>query len=217
MSTPAPLPSQPNQMRCADSDRELVANVLNTAFAEGRITHEEHSERMDALWQTKTFGELTTLTEDLMPSGQTHLLPAPVAGQSSGLVVDPSNAHEAPDSITCIMGDVKRQGHWRLRRRTTGLALMGDVKLDLTNAVMEAQECTIAIPCIMGDVSLTVPDGVNIRNETTTILGDTKIRGLGPAPAGAPTIVLRGLVLMGDVKVNGPGYVPLAKRWGLTS
>ena len=69
----------------------------------------------------------------------------------------------------------------------------------------------------MGDVTITVPDGVNVRNETTTILGDTKIRGLAPAPAGAPTIVLRGMVLMGDVKVNGPGFVPLTKRLGLTS
>lgn len=219
MSTPLPLPqpSRPSQMRCADSDRDLVAEVLNAAFAEGRITQDEHSERMDALWQAKTFGELTPLTEDLMPHGPIHHLPAPVNGQGAGLVVDPSNAHQNPDSITCVMGDVKRQGHWRLRRRTTGLVLMGDVKLDLTEAVMEAAECTIAIPCIMGDVTITVPDGVNVRNETTTILGDTKIRGLAPAPAGAPTIVLRGMVLMGDVKVNGPGFVPLTKRLGLTS
>ena len=101
MSTPLPLPqpSRPSQMRCADSDRDLVAEVLNAAFTEGRITQDEHSERMDALWQAKTFGELTPLTEDLMPHGPIHHLPAPVNGQGAGLVVDPSNANQNPDSI----------------------------------------------------------------------------------------------------------------------
>lgn len=210
-----PLP-QPSQLRCADSDRDLVANVLNTAFAEGRITQDEHSERMDAVWQARTFGELTPITADLMPVGRTGLPATPATTAGSGVVVDPSGQNPQADSVMTIMGTVRREGHWRLRRRTTGLVVMGDLKMDLTDAVWEAHECTIAVPVVMGDVTITVPAGINVRDETTTIMGDTKVRGLGPAPADAPTLVLRGLVLMGDVKVNGPGFEPLSKRLGLT-
>ncbi|MEL4505657.1 DUF1707 domain-containing protein [Luteococcus sp. H138] len=214
MSTP--MPSQPSQLRCADSDRDLVANVLNTAFAEGRITQDEHSERMDAVWQARTFGELAPITADLMPTGQPSHSRMPTQGTRGGVVVDTSSQDSRADNVMSIMGTVRREGHWRLRRRTTGMILMGDLTMDLTHATLEAHECLINVPVIMGDVTITVPDGLNVRDETTTVMGDTKLRGLNPAPADAPTIVLRGLVLMGDVKVNGPGYESLGKRLGLT-
>ncbi|MEL4357758.1 MULTISPECIES: DUF1707 SHOCT-like domain-containing protein [unclassified Luteococcus] len=216
MTTPMPQPAQPSDLRCADSDRELVADVLNAAYAEGRITQQEHSERLDAVWQARTFGQLTPITADLMPVGGARHPAVPATTGRSGVVVDPHNQNPEADSAFTIMGTVRREGHWRLRRRTTGLVVMGDLRMDLTDAVWEAHECVVQVPVIMGDITVTVPEGVQVRDETTTIMGDTKIRGLGPAAADAPTLVLRGLVLMGEVKVNGPGYESLGKRLGLT-
>ena len=45
----------------------MVAEVLHTAYAEGRITLAEHEERTDAVLQARTFDDLTTLTDDLVP------------------------------------------------------------------------------------------------------------------------------------------------------
>ena len=36
-------------LRASDADRDQVATVLSTAYAEGRLTREEHDERLDQL------------------------------------------------------------------------------------------------------------------------------------------------------------------------
>lgn len=53
-------------LRAADRDREAVAQVLAEAYADGRLTAEEHQERAGALVTTKTLGELPPLVADLV-------------------------------------------------------------------------------------------------------------------------------------------------------
>ena len=52
-------------LRCADHDRELVAQVLNNAYAEGRITFEEHADRIARAYDARTFGDLNALIKFL--------------------------------------------------------------------------------------------------------------------------------------------------------
>ncbi|MFD0655859.1 DUF1707 SHOCT-like domain-containing protein [Thermocatellispora tengchongensis] len=52
-------------MRASDADRDRVAQVLRENFAEGRLTSEEFDERLERLYQSKTYGELAVLTNDL--------------------------------------------------------------------------------------------------------------------------------------------------------
>lgn len=42
----------------SDTDRDLAAGVLNQAFAEGRLTPEEHAERTTAAFTARTHGDL---------------------------------------------------------------------------------------------------------------------------------------------------------------
>jgi hypothetical protein len=42
-----------------------VAGVLREHYAQGRLTVEEFDERLDQLYQSKTYGELVVLTADL--------------------------------------------------------------------------------------------------------------------------------------------------------
>ncbi|MGB9373473.1 MAG: DUF1707 domain-containing protein [Jiangellales bacterium] len=51
--------------RAGDGDRDRVAAVLRDAHAEGRLDLDELTERLDATYRAKTFGELATLTDDL--------------------------------------------------------------------------------------------------------------------------------------------------------
>ncbi|MGO4957035.1 DUF1707 SHOCT-like domain-containing protein [Luteococcus sp. Sow4_B9] len=213
MSTPSP------EIRCADADRNLVAELLNTAYADGRITHEELEERLDATWRARTFGDLTPLTEDLMPApGQTLRLPAPapMAAGAGGVVVDPSGASDQPDNLVGVLSTARREGSWRLRRRTTGFIMLGDAKIDLTQAVFDAHECIVTVPVVMGDIKIKVPQGVHVRDETTCVMGEVTMKGMVPTPPHAPTVVLRGLVLLGEIKVLGPQHQGLGQRLGLT-
>lgn len=49
----------------SDADRETVAGMLSSAFAEGRLTAAEHMERVRAAYEARTSGELGALTADL--------------------------------------------------------------------------------------------------------------------------------------------------------
>jgi len=62
-------PARPTQsgaeMRVSDVDRDATAGVLNAAFAEGRLTAEEHGQRVEAAYATRTWQQLHQLTADL--------------------------------------------------------------------------------------------------------------------------------------------------------
>lgn len=51
--------------RAGDADRDRVAAVLREAHAEGRLDLDELSERLEAAYRAKTYGELEVLTGDL--------------------------------------------------------------------------------------------------------------------------------------------------------
>jgi len=53
------------QIRASDADRDGAASLLGAAFAEGRLTAEEHSERMSAAYTARTVEQLRKLTDDL--------------------------------------------------------------------------------------------------------------------------------------------------------
>jgi len=52
-------------LRASDADRERVAGLLGKAMADGRLTVDEHRERIGILYATRTLDELTPLTADL--------------------------------------------------------------------------------------------------------------------------------------------------------
>lgn len=54
--------------RASDADRERAVDVLSAAFAEGRLTAEEHSERVQRAYGSLTRAELAALSADL-PAG----------------------------------------------------------------------------------------------------------------------------------------------------
>ena len=59
-----------SRLRASDADRDRAAAVINNALAEGRLTAEEHSERLDAIYAAKTHGELVPAAG--RPAGRGH-------------------------------------------------------------------------------------------------------------------------------------------------
>jgi hypothetical protein len=49
----------------SDADRDMAAGLLSGAFAEGRLTADEHGERARAAYEARTWAELARLTADL--------------------------------------------------------------------------------------------------------------------------------------------------------
>lgn len=53
------------QLRISDAEREAAAAELGEHYAQGRITTEEHAERLDRIWSSRTRGELAPIFRDL--------------------------------------------------------------------------------------------------------------------------------------------------------
>jgi hypothetical protein len=72
-----PRPDGNASMRASDADRELVRAALVDAYGDGRLTREEYDERLNALYGSRTLGELPPLVTDLIVSGSPPAAPAP--------------------------------------------------------------------------------------------------------------------------------------------
>lgn len=74
-------------LRASDQDRDVVHDVLATAYADGRLSAAEHEERSDRVLGAKTLGELPSAIDDLVPPAALMASTAPSAGTASAPVV----------------------------------------------------------------------------------------------------------------------------------
>jgi len=189
-------------LRASDADRDQVATVLSTAYAEGRLSREEHDERIDQLMAAKTFDDLLPITQDLVIVGP----PAPVATpqSSSRFAIDTTGQNAESDKMIAIFGGVTRKGRWRVRKNTHALALFGGMDLDLRDAIFEAPVVEISGFWCFGGLDIKVPEGIEIQDQTAGIFGGTDVRDIGDPAPGAPTLVIKGVSLFGGVSIKGP-------------
>ena len=207
LAEPADVASAgPVSLRASDADRDQVAALLGAAYAEGRLTREEHDERLEQVMVARTFDDLIPLTADLVP-----LDPAPstVSSASSAFVVG-NGSHTEVDRMVAVFGGVERRGRWRIRAKSQVTAVFGGVDLDLREADFDAPVVELNVQTCFGGVDIKVPAGINVRNETVNIFGGTDVKNLGEPVEGAPTLVIKGTVFFGGVDVKGPR----PKRWG---
>ena len=52
-------------LRISDAEREQAATALGDHYAQGRITADEHAERLDQIWHARTRSELQPVFRDL--------------------------------------------------------------------------------------------------------------------------------------------------------
>lgn len=209
--TNLPEPTRPmaqSHLRASDTDRERVVKVLAEALTDGRLTVDEHAERLDAVYGAKTMGELEPITYDLAVSPQGHPQQPQHPQQShadNAPVVDPTGANASVDQMVAIFGGVERKGRWRVRRKSRAITIFGGAELDMTEATFDAPVVEIEVFAMLGGIDVTVPDGVVIRNECGSILGGVSASGGDTTPPpGAPVVVLKGLTILGGVDVHPP-------------
>lgn len=188
-------------LRASDADRDQVATLLSTAYAEGRLTREEHDERIGELMVAKTFDDLIPLTRDLVIVGSPARVAAPQSG--SRFTIDATGQDLQPDKMIAIFGGVTRTGRWRVRKKIQALALFGGMDLDLRDAIFEAPVVEISGFWCFGGLDMKVPEGIDVQDQTAGIFGGTDVRDIGDPVPGAPTLVIKGVALFGGVSVRG--------------
>lgn len=156
----------PRDLRASDSDRERVITLLGQAVADGRLTSEEHADRVGRAYRARTLGDLAGLTTDLVgPSEQPIRLDGrrPVAG---------------------VFGRETRAGRWVVPESLPVLAIFGEVELDLREAILQGARTVVYATLIGGTIHLIVPDGVVVETSGTAVLTRKRIDRAARAPGG---------------------------------
>jgi DUF1707 SHOCT-like domain/Cell wall-active antibiotics response LiaF, C-terminal len=190
----------PRDLRASDADRERVVTVLNAALSDGRITPEEHDERVDAALSARTLGDLVGLTTDLvMPSGQPIQL-------DSGPVLN------GIPLVNGIFRKESRSGRWVVPADFMVNAVGADVTLDFREAILTDRHTVLRAHVLGGSVRLFVPDGVTVTVDGAIIFGRQKgaARHRVPPALDQPLIEVRARVLVGGILVKSP---PKPRRW----
>ena len=162
--------------------------LLAEATGDGRLTLDEHTERVERAQQARTLGELAALTSDLATaSAQPIRLDTrkPVAG---------------------IFGRERRDGRWVVPERLAVTAIFGEVVLDLREALLQSQRVTVLATMMGGTLQLIVPDGIAVEVTGKAVLSrkNAEASRRQGDPPGTPVIEVRALALGGRVKVVRP-------------
>jgi hypothetical protein len=170
-------------IRASDAERERTANLLRQHLAAGRLTLEEFSQRIDAVYDARTVDELAELSTDL---------PAAVAPSS-----------RRPKRLTAVVfGDVEVTGRWRMPRSKLVFVLFGDADIDLRSAELPGPKASVRAFVLFGNVDIYVPEAVEVDVGGLTVFGHRRDWGADRlAHPGAPLVRVRAFALFGTVDI----------------
>ncbi|MFF1920678.1 DUF1707 domain-containing protein [Streptomyces sp. NPDC058221] len=188
--------AEPDGIRASDADRDRIADILREAMAEGRLTADEHGERVDAVYRAKTVGELEPLVRDLPAPGGT-------ARPTSGPYAYGPEAPAGPaDNLVAVFSSSTRKGRWRVGGRTNAFSLFGSVEIDLTEALFGQRLTVINATSIFGSVEIRVPENISLRGSGTGIFGNFEVVTLESGDPEAPVVVVNGYSVFGSVEAK---------------
>ena len=206
----APETHRIDDLRCADQDRETVATILNNAYAEGRLTFDEHAERIAQAYDAKTFGDLNGLTSDLVAQRRPAVTPPPAPLPLAA----PEVSLALPGQYTggnALLTTLKPGRIDTLAANARFDVWLGEVRLDLVDVTFAQRETTIHLGGMMCEVRIRVPEGVDVNtSRLSMVMGETKVDGTRPRPDGI-RVNLVGTVVMGEVSVLGPDTTRVKK------
>ncbi|MFE4453327.1 DUF1707 domain-containing protein [Streptomyces sp. NPDC056796] len=192
----APAGPAPAGIRASDADRDRIADILREAVAEGRLTAEEHAERVDLVYRAKTVGELEPLVQDLPAPAGTSRQAASAYGYG------PEGATGPAENLVAVFSSSTRRGRWRVGGRTNAFALFGSVEIDLTEALFGQRLTVVNATSIFGSVDIKVPENISLRGSGTGIFGNFEVDTLESADPEAPVVVVNGYSVFGNVEAK---------------
>ncbi|MEU2063023.1 DUF1707 domain-containing protein [Streptomyces sp. NPDC013455] len=199
-TAPTTAPTPAADLRASDADRDRVADILREALAEGRLTAEEHAERVGGVLAAKTVGELEVFVRDL-PGG--HRRPAaPAYAPVPPRPTPGAIPAEADANVVAVFSSAVRRGRWRAGRRLHAYAVFGSVEIDLSEAIFEYQQVVIKAVSVFGEVRIRVPENISLRGTGGGVLGNFEVSPLDSVDPDAPVVYVDGWAVFGNVEAR---------------
>ena len=175
--------------------RERVIALLTDRFADDTITVEEFESRLERLHAARSVAELDLLMVDLMAAPSDGVAqrrhPSPFGATSVGRMI-------------AILGEAKRTGVWAVPQQLDVKVILGDLLIDLREAVLPPGGCDLALFSVLGQIRILVPPGVEVVDQLfpmlTTVNNDSEPPG-AQAPLGQ-RVRLTGTVVLTEITVR---------------
>lgn len=192
--------ARPTALRASDADRDRAADILREALAEGRLTADEHAERVDGVYRAKTVDELEPFVHDLpRPAGGR---PRPAAAPPPDRPTMGTMPATPDESLVAVFSTSTRRGRWKVARRTHAVAVFGTVTIDLSEALFEHQQVLIKALSVFGSIEILIPENVSLRGNGGGVLGEFKVDALDSPDGDAPVVYVDGLAVLGSVEAK---------------
>ncbi|MZF88691.1 DUF1707 and DUF2154 domain-containing protein [Streptomyces sp. SID5643] len=189
-----------SDLRASDAERDRIADILHDALAEGRLTADEHAERVEGVLRAKTVGELEVFIRDLpaahRPGASFSPAPAPHRPTAGALPIDPD------DNVVAVFSGAVRKGRRRAGRRIHAYAIFGSVEIDLSEALFDHQQVVVKSFAIFGSVEIRVPENVSLRGTGSGVLGSFEVDTLDSGDPQAPIVYVDGWAVLGSVEAR---------------
>ncbi|MBN2051329.1 MAG: DUF1707 domain-containing protein [Spirochaetales bacterium] len=179
--------------------REEVIEQLTLNYAHNNLEEEEFERRLEEATGAESKSALLALVADL-PT----LKDDPSATQEGAAYQLNLGSVKHDDIMVGILSGTERKGPWLPAKYTNLIAFMGGIDLDFTEAKLAPEVMEINLFCLMGGVDIIVPPGINVDVSCVSIMGGTDNHTSEERCPGAPTLRIRGIVLMGGVDIKYP-------------
>lgn len=195
----------PATMTDLDSARREAIRVLCQAHAEDRLPIEAFEARLDRLKQAPNESTLAAIIADLEP-----LLPVPITTRT-GAVAIPDNPEVASPvypaeflRLASVFGSTTRAGSWTVPLVIEARVLLGEMTIDLRDAVFGSDVVDIEADVRLGSFTLIVPAGTQVENEVEETLSSSthSTRSARGARPNGLLVRLRGRAILASVEIK---------------
>ena len=188
-------------IRVGHRERDAVAEVLQEAAGDGRLSMAELDDRLEAALQAKTYADLDPLVADLSVELPSHALSS--ARPQAQRPPSAGYSREDPLRLDGGMGSEKRGGVWTVPPFMLINQGLGSVKLNCLEATPAAQLIEVEVIGGAGSIVLVLPDGWAVdADRLSKSLGSKSVNAPREPAPGKPLLVIYGALGMGSFKVR---------------
>lgn len=173
--------------------REDARELLYAAVEEQRISPEVLELRLALIGEAPSSAAVAAIIADLAPTGGYDLVPAET--QTAW-----ANAPEYL-RLSAVFGTTRREGVWTAPLSLDIECILGEVHVDLRDALFGADLLEIHVDVYLGEVVITVPSGTEIENHCSNVLGSSKhkLAKRDASPPNGLLVRITGKVVLGDL------------------
>ncbi len=211
-------------LRIGHAERDDAIEALREAAAEGRLSTDELTERIERVAAAKVYADLDAVLEDLPVPPPSHALRETAAGHFGALPTAGAGAsrHSACqlaaddpgwhplDPLVLHAGweNEKRRGRWTAVPFIRVEAVGATVELNFLEVVTDIADIEVDVASSFGSTVIVVPEdwGVNI-DRLRSGWGSVKSKVAAQPQPGQPRIIVHGNVGMGSFVARHAGYL----------